>query len=182
MVNYRRVVCETAALAALVVATLAAPAPPPGCDHVAHYDQRQNGSDNIRVHVDGVVVAVMPAESFAESLLTALPDFADFLEEEEFDTHKPKPPQSEVPMPPSNAAPSKPEEKPQATPDKEEVASLPAKPAEASNPDASSVDSSTAQPAKNQKKEQYLKQRKAQRVKNYLASFLMPLLRKNRHH
>ncbi|KAK2583525.1 hypothetical protein KPH14_009481 [Odynerus spinipes] len=28
-----------------------------------HYDQRQNGSDNYRIHVDGVVVVVAPVEA-----------------------------------------------------------------------------------------------------------------------
>ena len=31
---------------------------------VDHYDQRQNGSENFRVHVDGVMLVVAPVEAF----------------------------------------------------------------------------------------------------------------------
>ncbi|XP_075969863.1 uncharacterized protein LOC142972537 isoform X2 [Anticarsia gemmatalis] len=87
MVNYRRVVCEVALLGALVAVVSGAPTP----DCVQkHYDQRQNGSENYRVNIDGVVIAVAPAES----LMSALGDMDDLfdLAMEDFD-FKPKPPQ-----------------------------------------------------------------------------------------
>ncbi|CAL7949574.1 unnamed protein product [Xylocopa violacea] len=37
--------------------------PPYGSSAIDHYDQRQNGSENFRIHVDGVVFLVAPAET-----------------------------------------------------------------------------------------------------------------------
>ncbi|XP_072944193.1 uncharacterized protein [Epargyreus clarus] len=95
MVNYKRVVCEVAVLA--VLATVVAAAPTPDC-HDSHYDQRQNGTENYRVNIDGIVIAVAPAESFLAAASAI--DFGDLLEEFN-EVQKPKPP--------SVSSPSKPE-------------------------------------------------------------------------
>lgn len=81
--------CEVALLAAVVVA-----APLHDCKDDRVYDQRQNGSENYRLNIDGVVIAVAPAES----LLSAISDIdlTDFLAEFDLEQdQKPKPP-SEV--------------------------------------------------------------------------------------
>lgn len=86
MVNYRRVVCEVVLAAVLVNVVLAAPAPE--CAQ-KHYDQRQNGSENYRLNIDGVVIAVAPAES----IMSALGDMEDLLDFGQLE-EKPKPPQA----------------------------------------------------------------------------------------
>ncbi|XP_026724698.1 uncharacterized protein LOC113491745 isoform X2 [Trichoplusia ni] len=86
MVNYRRVVCEVVLAAVLVSVALAAPAP--DCAQ-KHYDQRQNGSENYRLNIDGVVIAVAPAES----IMSALGDMEDLLDFSQLE-EKPKPPQA----------------------------------------------------------------------------------------
>ncbi|KAJ8725844.1 hypothetical protein PYW08_004027 [Mythimna loreyi] len=193
MVNYRRVVCEVALLAAL--AAVATTAPTPDCTNMKHYDQRQNGSENYRLNIDGVVIAVAPAES----LLSALGDMDDLLDlaMEEYNTdYKPKPPQEGSPSPsPAVQVVSLPvfESKPQDNKEKPEMEKPaeekpqemkpeePAKPAEPAAP-LSDV-SMGSEKLKIQKKDASLrKQEKAQRLKHRLASFLMPLLRKTRHH
>lgn len=89
MVNYRRVLCEVSLLSVLLAVANAAPTP--DCTH-DHYDQRQNGSENYRLNIDGVVVAVAPAES----LLSAFGDIDDLMEllatEDYNGDYKPKPP------------------------------------------------------------------------------------------
>ncbi|XP_041977369.1 uncharacterized protein LOC121731798 [Aricia agestis] len=161
MVNYKRVVCEVALLLLLTAAASAAPAP--DCTE-RHYDQRQNGSENYRLNIDGVVIAVAPAES----LLAAASDFdiSDLLELEDFENfQKPKPP----------AEPSKPEKPEESKPDD-------FKPEENKPVELSSAESKPSN-LKSQRKEASLrKQEKAQRLKQRLASVLIPLLRKNRHH
>ncbi|KAJ8722501.1 hypothetical protein PYW07_003681 [Mythimna separata] len=191
MVNYRRVVCEVALLAVLAAVVTAAPAP--DCA-MKHYDQRQNGSENYRLNIDGVVIAVAPAES----LLSALGDMDDLLDlaMEEYNTdYKPKPPSEGSPSPsPAIQVISLPVPEPKPQDDKEKPAEdkpmeekpqvmkpeEPAKPAEPASPLS---DVSMGNEMKIQKKDASLrKQEKAQRLKHRLASFLMPLLRKTRHH
>ncbi|KAL4714554.1 hypothetical protein ACJJTC_006600 [Scirpophaga incertulas] len=84
MVNYKRVVCEVAVLATVLAVAATAPAD-------CHYDQRQNGTENYRLNIDGVVIAVAPADS----LLAAASDIdiSDLLDLDEFnEPSKPKPP------------------------------------------------------------------------------------------
>lgn len=117
MVNYKRVVCEVAVFAALMAAAAAAPA---DCTKDTHYDQRQNGTENYRLNIDGVVIAVAPADS----LLAAASDIdiSDLLDLDEFnEVHKPKPPATnEAPLKPPAIEPKPEDAKPDA----------PAKPAE----------------------------------------------------
>lgn len=135
MVNYRRVVCEVALLLCVLAVTAAAPA----CDDKDHklvYDQRQNGTENYRLNIDGVVIAVAPAESFLSALSDI--DFSDLIDLESLEQElKPKPPASSisedllVPKPeekpvldakPEEPAVAKPDEKPsEAKPDKPEA-------------------------------------------------------------
>ncbi|CAG4912159.1 unnamed protein product [Colias eurytheme] len=163
MVNYKRVVCEVAVLSALLV--LAAAAPAPDCEKQAdkHYDQRQNGTENYRLNIDGVVIAIAPAES----LLAAASDLdiSDLLDIEDFnEIHKP---QSPLYSPPS---PKPDENKPQAS-----------KPEE-STPESPLSDVSLNSDVKGQKKDGSLrKKEKNQRLKYRLANMLLPLLRRNRH-
>lgn len=92
MVNYKRVVCEVALLLALLSLASAAPAPAPApdCDHV-HYDQRQNGTENYRLNIDGVVIAVAPADT----LLEAASDLSDYFDQSNLELLlKPSPEQS----------------------------------------------------------------------------------------
>lgn len=105
MVNYRRVVYEVAALGALLALAAAAPL---NSDCKEEYNQSQNGTENFRVHVNGLVIAMMPAESFAESLLSAMPDLEELLESEGINQL-----QQQKPKPPMVTSPPKPEEKPQ---------------------------------------------------------------------
>lgn len=94
MVNYKRVVCEVALLLALLSLASAAPAPAPApdCDH-AHYDQRQNGTENYRLNIDGVVIAVAPADT----LLEAASDLSDYFDQSSLELLlKPSPEQSSV--------------------------------------------------------------------------------------
>ncbi|RVE44426.1 hypothetical protein evm_010903 [Chilo suppressalis] len=170
MVNYKRVVCEVALL--MVVAALTAAAPADCADR--HYDQRQNGSENYRLNIDGVVIAVAPADS----LLAAASDIdiSDLLDLEEFnEPTKPKPPSSET-------------LKPQIKPKPEDAKPEDAKPQdsklEASKPDETPLsDVSLNNDLKGEKKDASTKkQDKAQRLKNRLAHILLPLLRRNRHH
>lgn len=143
---------------------VATAAPTPDCT-MKHYDQRQNGTENYRLNIDGVVIAVAPAES----LLSALGDMDDLLDlaMEEFNNeYKPKPPQGES----SSSSPSiqVPEVKPQD--DKEKPAEdkpqelkpeEPAKPAEPASPLS---DVSMGNELKIQKKDASMrKQEKAQR-------------------
>ncbi|XP_028163449.1 nucleolar and coiled-body phosphoprotein 1 [Ostrinia furnacalis] len=163
MVNYKRVVCEVALLAALVVIAAAAPA---DCDR--HYDQRQNGSENYRLNIDGVVIAVAPADS----LLAAASDIdiSDLLDLDDFNEVKPKPP--------STTSPPKPHIEPKPEDAKPEAPAKPDAPAEAPLSDVSLTPN-----LKSQKKDATTrKQEKAQRLKNKIAHLLLPLLRRNRHH
>ncbi|CAH1645910.1 unnamed protein product [Spodoptera littoralis] len=190
MVNYRRVVCEVALVAVLVAVVRAAPAP--DCA-TKHYDQRQNGTENYRLNIDGVVIAVAPAES----LLSALGDMDDLLDlamDEYHNEYKPKPPQSSSSSEPAIQVVSLPvpEEKPQKIkPQEEEKPSeadkpqevKPEEPVKPAEPVSSLSDVSLDSDLKIQKKDVSLrKQEKAQRLKHRLASFLMPLLRKTRPH
>lgn len=96
----------------IIAFAVSAPAPDPDCND-SHYDQRQNGTDNIRVHIDGVFVAVFPVETMADALLTALPDLNELLDINDFEElQKPKPSASASP-PKEPISPPKPEEKPQ---------------------------------------------------------------------
>lgn len=136
MVNYRRVVCEVALLAAFVALTAAAPTP--DCVH-KHYDQRQNGTENYRLNIDGVVVAVAPAESMF-SALGDMDDLMELLSLEDFDEDdlKPKPPsQGSTSSPllqivPVSMGGEKPDEKPLVMPAEKPLENKPAqdKPAE----------------------------------------------------
>lgn len=175
MVNYRRVVCEVALVAAMVMA--AAAAPTPDCA-MKHYDQRQNGTENYRLNIDGVVIAVAPAES----LLSALGDMDDLLDlamEEYNNEYKPKPPQGSSPsdspsiqvisLPAPEVKPQaekpaegKPQgEKPAEGKPQEEKPEEPAKPVEPASPLS---DVSMGSDLKVQKKDASLrKQEKAQR-------------------
>ncbi|XP_068630002.1 uncharacterized protein [Battus philenor] len=165
MVNYKRIVCEAAVLAALVALSAAAPAA--DCSE-RHFDQRQNGTENYRLNIDGVVIAVAPADA----LLAAASDIdlSDLLDLEDFgdeSLYKPKPPASDS---------NKPEDSKPEVPSK--PADAPSKPAEAPLSDVS-----LPSEIKSQRKESNLrKQEKAQRLKQRLANMLIPLLRKTRHH
>lgn len=107
MVNYKRVVCEVALLATL---TVVASAPTDCADR--HYDQRQNGTENYRLNIDGVVIAVAPAESLLAAAsdidFSSLLDFEDFAEVGQ----KPKPPADNKPqdVKPEAAGAPKPDE------------------------------------------------------------------------
>ncbi|KAJ2952896.1 hypothetical protein O0L34_g7259 [Tuta absoluta] len=170
MVNYKRVVCEVAVLALLAV--LAAAAPTPECkDHQTHYDQRQNGSENYRLNIDGVVIAVAPADS----LLSAASDidFNDLFDLDDFDLQRPPKPSDDKPPKPLPVEPKPQDGKPHD--------SNPEKP---SKPEESSLgDVSLASDVQGHKKDAgNIKQQKAQRLKQRLASLLVPLLRRTRHH
>lgn len=57
-----------AALAALVVAVLAAPAATPDtadADEDIVYDQRQNGSENLRINLSDLTIVVAPGDSLS---------------------------------------------------------------------------------------------------------------------
>ncbi|KAM3963043.1 uncharacterized protein ACR2FA_002800 [Aphomia sociella] len=165
MVNYKRVVCEVAVVAALMAVTTGAPTP--DCDK--HYDQRQNGTENYRLNIDGVVIAVAPAQSLLDAATDI--DISDLLELYENEIEKPKPPSNLVSNPVTD---NKPEEiKPQ-----ESKPESPEKPAESPLSDVSlNAD------LKPSKKDALSKKReKTQRLKTRLAHILLPLLRKNRHH
>lgn len=169
MVNYRRVVCEVALLAVMLAVAGAAPAP--DCTQ-KHYDQRQNGTENYRLNIDGVVIAVAPAES----IMSALGDMDDLLDLalEEYNTeYKPKPPQGSsssapaiqvvsLPVPDENPQQVKPQEEKLAEGKPQEVKpEEPAKPAEPASPLS---DVSMGNEMKIQKKDASLrKQEKAQR-------------------
>ena len=105
MVNYKRVVCEVAML--VVVASMAVAAPTPDCPH-AHIDQRQNGSENYRLSIDGVVIAVAPAET----LLDAASDLGDLFDQSDIEFLL-KPPSESSSKPdvskPEESSPEKPE-------------------------------------------------------------------------
>lgn len=94
MVNYKRVICEVVVLLAAVSITIAAPAP--DCPH-PYIDQRQNGTENYRLSIDGVVIAVAPADT----LLDAASDLSELFSETDLDVFL---------KPPSPPASSKPEE------------------------------------------------------------------------
>ncbi|CAH2240200.1 jg1765 [Pararge aegeria aegeria] len=101
MVNYKRVVCEVAVLLALLAVAIAAPTH--DCtEHETHYDQRQNGTENYRLNIDGVVIAVAPAESIIE----AAAEFGDLFDISDIDDFL-KPP-----SPPSSGSTTKPEKLP----------------------------------------------------------------------
>ncbi|KOB69693.1 Uncharacterized protein OBRU01_16469 [Operophtera brumata] len=141
MVNYRRVVCEVALLCGALSAITAAPA----CDHKHQlvYDQRQNGSENYRLNIDGVVIAVAPAESFLSALSDI--DFSDLIDMESLEQElKPKPPTTSItvedlPVPkpdekpvldvkPEDTVEAKPNEKPlESKPDSEDKPEAPSK-------------------------------------------------------
>ncbi|CAH2086171.1 unnamed protein product [Euphydryas editha] len=150
MVNYKRVVCEVALLLVLLSLTSAAPAP--DCDHT-HYDQRQNGTENYRLNIDGVVIAVAPAET----LLEAASDLSDYFDQATLEQLlKPSSEQSSVK--PGDNSNNKPEsEKPLS-------------------------DVSVNSDLSAQKKDASVrKQEKAQRLKHRLANAIIPLLRRTRH-
>lgn len=92
MVNYRRVVCEVAVLAALLMVATAAPFPP---SHDV-YDQRQNGTENYRLNIDGVVIAIAPADALlAAASEIDLSDLLDIDDLSDFDIpQKPQKPTS----------------------------------------------------------------------------------------
>ncbi|XP_063531823.1 uncharacterized protein LOC134742537 [Cydia strobilella] len=156
MVNYKRVVCEVAVVLALVAAVAAAPTSTPDC----HYDQRQNGSENYRLNIDGVVIAVAPADSLLAAASEI--DLSDLLDLSEYDGPSSHKPQLE-PKPEDGKPQNKPQDKPE------------------DKPDLSVLDVSQ-NTVKEQKQAFTRKQEKAHRLKNRLAQFLMPLLRKTRHH
>ncbi|XP_053625664.1 uncharacterized protein LOC128683761 [Plodia interpunctella] len=167
MVNYKRVVCELAVLA--VVATLAAAAPAPDCAGAHHYDQRQNGTENYRLNIDGVVIAVAPADSLLAAASEI--DIADLLGDlDDF---------NEIQKPPK---PSKPElPKPEETKPQDPKPEDPKPPAD--KPAESLADVSLESDTKPLKKAApNRKQEKAQILKKRLAHLLLPLLRRNRHH
>nr|NP_001299504.1 uncharacterized protein LOC106127043 precursor [Papilio xuthus]BAM17733.1 unknown secreted protein [Papilio xuthus] len=172
MVNYKRIVCEAAVLAVVMAVALAAPAA--DCAE-RHFDQRQNGTENYRLNIDGVVIAVAPADS----LLAAASDIdiSDLLDLEDFGdlpVHKPIPPISDSNKPEhvKPDSPSKPADDPV------KPAESPAKPAESPLSDVT-----LQSEVKSQKKDSSLrKQEKAQRLKQRLANMLIPLLRRTRHH
>ncbi|XP_013180441.1 PREDICTED: uncharacterized protein LOC106127043 [Papilio xuthus] len=172
MVNYNRIVCEAAVLAVVMAVALAAPAA--DCAE-RHFDQRQNGTENYRLNIDGVVIAVAPADS----LLAAASDIdiSDLLDLENFGdlpVHKPIPPSSDSNKPEDVKpdSPSKPADDPV------KPAESPAKPAESPLSDVT-----LQSEVKSQKKDSSLrKQEKAQRLKQRLANMLIPLLRRTRHH
>nr|BAM19150.1 unknown secreted protein [Papilio polytes] len=172
MVNYKRIVCEAAVLAVVIAVAVAAPAA--DCAD-RHFDQRQNGTENYRLNIDGVVIAVAPADS----LLAAASDIdiSDLLDLEDFGdlpVHKPKPPSSESNKPEV----TKPETPPKPADDPVKPVDSPAKPAEAPLSDVT-----LQSEVKSQKKDSSLrKQEKAQRLKQRLANMLIPLLRRTRHH
>ncbi|XP_047528039.1 uncharacterized protein LOC125064831 [Vanessa atalanta] len=148
MVNYKRVVCEVAVLLVVLSVTTAAPAA--DCTH-AHYDQRQNGTENYRLNIDGVVIAVAPAES----LLEAASDLSDYFDMTSID----------VLLKPSSESPStKPQES--LKPDAEKP--------------LSDVSLNSDLPAQ-KKDASVRKQEKAQRLKHRLANAIIPLLRRTRH-
>ncbi|XP_013198995.2 uncharacterized protein LOC106141905 [Amyelois transitella] len=173
MVNYKRVVCELALLAAAVA--IAASAPVPECAQ-NHYDQRQNGSENYRLNIDGVVIAVAPADSLLAAASEI--DISDLLGDlEDFnDIQKPTKPSINTNSPVKPEDP-KPEEKPQDLKPEEAKPSFD-QPAAAPLADVS-LDSEN-KPLK--KDASTRKHEKAQKLKNRLAHLLMPLLRRNRHH
>ncbi|CAB3235049.1 unnamed protein product [Arctia plantaginis] len=146
MVNYRRVLSLLSVLVAVVNA-----APTPDCTQ-NHYDQRQNGSENYRLNIDGVVVAVAPAESLL-SAFGDIDDLMDLLAIEDYNgDYKPKPPtessssswtstENEKPKPQEKPVENKPaeekpaeekplKEKPQEIKPEEPKPEVPAKPAE----------------------------------------------------
>uniref|UniRef100_A0A2A4KBA2 Uncharacterized protein n=1 Tax=Heliothis virescens TaxID=7102 RepID=A0A2A4KBA2_HELVI len=100
--------------------------------------ERQNGSENYRLNIDGVVIAVAPAES----LLSALGDMDDFLDLalEDYNESKPKPPQESSPSEPAIQVVSLPvpDQKPQQVKPVEKPEDVkpeePAKPAEKASP------------------------------------------------
>ncbi|CAK1581626.1 unnamed protein product [Parnassius mnemosyne] len=178
MVNYKRVVCEVVILAAVAAVSIAAPAA--NCPD-RHFDQRQNGTENYRLNIDGVVIAVAPAESFLAAASDI--DLSDLLDLEDFGdvpVHKPKPP--------SNSDLNKPEDtKPQDSKREAPVkpADGPVKPADAPGKpvEAPLSDVSLSSELKSQRKDSSVrKQEKAQRLKQRLANMLIPLLRRTRHH
>ena len=205
MVNYRRILWEVTAVCAILALAAAAPA----TDYSdSHYDQRQNGSENVRIHIDGFFVAVVPADTLADTLLAAVPNISDLLDIDDLENfQKPKPPASL--SPPKPISPPKPEEKPQET---AKPISLPPKPEEKpeeipQNPQ-SEVDkpqleadkltvieslstrstespisdvSLNSEPVKG-KKPLTNEQKKALRLKKIFGSLLAPLVRLNRHH
>ncbi|XP_050678550.1 uncharacterized protein LOC126974887 [Leptidea sinapis] len=158
MVNYKRVVCEVAILSAIL--TIAFAAPTPDCPE-KHFDQRQNGTENYRLNIDGVVIAVAPAES----LLAAVSDIdlSDLIDLEDLnELQKPKPQKPQY---------QKPENKP------DDVKPDTSKPEETINDVPVS-----SEPSSQKKNASLRKQEKSQRLKYRLANMLLPLLRKNRHH
>ncbi|XP_026758156.2 uncharacterized protein LOC113517621 [Galleria mellonella] len=164
MVNYKRVVCEVAVVAALLTVTTGAPTPE--CAD-KHYDQRQNGTENYRLNIDGVVIAVAPAQSLLEAATDIdISDLLDLYEMNELE--KPKPPSNPISIP----------EKPENTKPQESKPESPEKPAETPLSDVSL--NADLKPSK--KDALTKKHEKTQRLKARLAHILLPLLRKNRHH
>lgn len=97
MVNYKRIVCEVAVILALL--NLASSAPVDCKDgHGEHYDQRQNGTENYRLNIDGVVIAVAPADSLLAAASEL--DFNDMFDLDDLNELKPKPPAENKPPKP----------------------------------------------------------------------------------
>lgn len=97
MVNYKRIVCEVAVLITLL--NLASSAPVDFKDgYGQHYDQRQNGTENYRLNIDGVVFAFAPAESLLAAASEI--DFNDMFDLEDLNELKPKPPAEHKPPKP----------------------------------------------------------------------------------
>lgn len=138
-----------------VVIAVAVAAPAADCAD-RHFDQRQNGTENYRLNIDGVVIAVAPADS----LLAAASDIdiSDLLDLEDFGdlpVHKPKPPSSESNKPEV----TKPETTSKPADDPVKPVDSPAKPAEGPLSDVT-----LQSEVKSQKKDSSLrKQEKAQR-------------------
>lgn len=159
MVNYKRAVCEGLVVLALVGLVTAAPLPADCSDKQHHYDQRQNGSENYRLNIDGVVIAVAPADS----LLAAASDidFGDLLDLSDLNDLPSKPPAIK---PPADLKPQ--ESKPPAD---SSVSASESKP-DAAKPEAPLSDVSLPSDEKEQKKE--VKSRKQEKAQRYLCYFI----------
>ncbi|XP_023935751.1 uncharacterized protein LOC112044220 [Bicyclus anynana] len=183
MVNYKRVVCEVAVLLTCLAVAFAAPAA--DCDEKkTHYDQRQNGTENFRLSIDGMVIAIAPADALVE----AASDFVDLLDIPDLEEYLKPPSSSNKPV----TSESKPEIPSDSKPEPEKIPSdskpEPEKIISDSKPDAEKPadpplsDVSLPETKPQRKEANAGKQEKAQRLKHRLANFLIPLLRRTRHH
>lgn len=82
----------------ITLLNLASSAPADCKDHGEHYDQRQNGTENYRLNIDGVVIAVAPADSLLAAASEI--DFNDMFDLEDLNELKPKPPAEQKPPKP----------------------------------------------------------------------------------